>query len=426
MVCLSYCRTGLTADTRRQCALGLVAETISLGVLGLPAALLTLGLIPGTILLQLVGAVAYYGGYEIWRLKMRHPHIHSMGDAGQIIFGRFGNVLFGYGTLLYIAFIMAAHLVAGAKALDFLSGHKTCIVAWVGLIVAVSFVFTIPRTLKGTTFLSAVSFLSIFLAILIVMIDIGSHRPGFEEVDGAMPAMYTLWGKPDTKFTEKVSAFTTMMFAFSGSIAFFPFMSELKDTADFPKSLGFLMVWEITMYTAVAVVVYVCAGDFVRTPAIETASPTMRKVAWIAALGTIIIAGVISAHVAVKQVYVQISHRSKEDLMHQRSLKAWGYWLGMVAASWVLAFLLAESLPLFEDILSISGSLFASWFTIGLPGMFWLHSNCKMMRTKRHTMWFALRKEWTWKEGLLFTINLLFVIGAGFAVRESFCPSETC
>ena len=37
--------------------------------------------------------------------------------------------------------------------------------------------------------------------------------------------------------------------------------------------------------------------------------------------------------------------------------------------------MIAEAIPIFSDLLSLISALFASWFTYGLSGVFWLYLN---------------------------------------------------
>lgn len=401
----------------RHAALGMVAETISLGILGLPQALGVLGLIPGTICFLLIGAMASYAGFVIGQFKLAHPHVHSMGDAGEVLFGWVGRELFGSGAVLFIIFIMGSHLVAGGHTLNVLTDHKACTIWFVVVILVVSFVGTIPRTLKNTTSLSMVSCVSVLAAALIVMVNLVQLRPGFQvDENGMMPNRFNYWPKPSTTFAEMIEAVTTIMFAYAGHVAFLPFASELKNPKDFNKSLALLQTCDVTLYTVSAVVIYIFAGETVRSPALDSASPLMRKVAWGVALPTIVIAGVINGHVAVKYVYVRSLRNNVNDIMHQNTIKAVGIWCGIGASFWVIAWVLAESIPQFKDIVGLTGALFASWFTFGLPGMFWLNMSFRCRRGGRLGLKVVCLKEWTWKKTLLLCVNVLFIVVACFTV----------
>ena len=85
--------------------------------------------------------------------------------------------------------------------------------------------------------------------------------------------------------------------------------------------------------------------------------------------------------------------------MHERSLLSVGAWLLIGLVLWVIAWIIAEAIPVFSDLLSLITALFASWFTCehhhlklfkkkkkkglltimiyadGLSGIFWLFLN---------------------------------------------------
>lgn len=78
----------------------------------------------------------------------------------------------------------------------------------------------------------------------------------------------------------------------------------------------------------------------------------------------IITAGVVNGHVACKYVYVRIFRNS--DRMHSRDLIATGSWVAIGFVVWILAWIIAEAIPVFDNLLSLIASLFASWFTCKL------------------------------------------------------------
>ena len=132
----------------------MIAETISLGVLALPAAIAGLGLAPAISILLCLGGVATYTGYVIGQLKWKYPHVSSAADAGQLLMGRFGRELLFWSNMMYLVFIMASHLLTFTVAMNTISKHATCSIAFgvVGLVV--SFLLAIPRTLERMAWLS--------------------------------------------------------------------------------------------------------------------------------------------------------------------------------------------------------------------------------------------------------------------------------
>lgn len=50
-------------------------------------------------------------------------------------------------------------------------------------------------------------------------------------------------------------------------------------------------------------------------------------------------------------------------------------WFLVTFLMWALSMVIAESIPVFNNLLALVGALFVSWFSYGLPGIFWLWMN---------------------------------------------------
>ena len=267
-----------------------------------------------------------------------------------------------------------------------LTGRSVCTIAWMVIGMVISLLCTLPRTLKNLSFYSIASFISIIGAVMTTIISVGISKPAMHQAaaDGSQ-VIFRLWPKEDLTFVPGFLAVSNMVFAYAGHPAFFTFISELKNPRDFPKALAFLQVSDISMYLIATVVIYYFAGDQVASPALNSASPVVSKVAWGIAIPTIVIAGVVNGHVCVKYIYVRLLRNRSDGLMHQRTLKSRAYWVGLGCMSWFLAWLIAEVVPVFNDMLAITSALFASWFTFGLSGMFWIHMNRPLFRKAAFT-----------------------------------------
>ncbi|KAJ5124846.1 Amino acid transporter transmembrane [Penicillium bovifimosum] len=371
-----------------QCGLLMVAETVSLGVLSLPAAVAGLGLVPAILVLLFLGSLATYTGYVIGQMKWKYPHISTMADAGEVIAGKWGREFLGVAQIIFLIFVMASHLLTFTVAMNTITNHGTCSIVFgiVGMIV--SFICSLPRTLVKMSWLSLVSFGSIMTSVLIVMIAVGTTKPSPDDVVAVVK----------TDLYHGFSAVCNIVFAFCGHAAFFGLMAELKNPRDFTRSLCLLQGIDMSLYLIAALVIYRYAGSDVTSPALGSASPIVAKVAYGIALPTIIIAGVINGHVAFKYVYLRIFEGT--DRMHKRDWVATGSWVGIALALWILAWIVSAAIPVFSSLLSLITALFASWFTYGLSGIFWLFMN--------KGRWFS-----TWRKGALTMLNfVVIVVGA--------------
>ncbi len=189
----------------------------------------------------------------------------------------------------------------------------------------------------------------------------------------------------------------------AGNAAFFGFVAELKDPRQYPKALALLQGFAIVTYTVVAGIIYAYVGRNVDSPALGAASPTIRLYAYGVAIATIVVAGVINGHVAAKQLYVRYwKYKNRPEVVTQKSREAYLSWIVIVVICWVLAWVLAEAIPIFNELLGLVSALFLSWFTYGLSPLLWLHLN----RGK----WF--RNGWTITLAVLNTCMFVIALGS--------------
>ncbi|KAJ5757297.1 uncharacterized protein N7511_005991 [Penicillium nucicola] len=346
-----------------QTGMFMIAESVSLGVLSLPKTLAELGLAPALVLIIGLGILATYTGYTIHQFRARYPHIQNLADAGEILFGAFGRELFGLGQLLFSIFIMGSHILTFSVMMNTVTEHGTCTMVFTTVGFVICFVCSLPRTMKNMTYISCMSFVSILTAVLITMIGVGVQNKGGVDLKATI----------DTDLFRAFSAVTNIVFAYCAHVAFFGLIAEMEEPKDFPKALVMLQTFEIVFYTVAAIVIYYYVGQDVASPALTSAGPVLKKVAYGIAIPTIIGAGVVNGHIGLKYIYVRLFRGT--DRMHKRDLTAVGSWVAIALTCWVIAWIIADAIPVFSDLLSLISSLFASWFSYGLGGVYWLHIN---------------------------------------------------
>jgi amino acid permease len=345
----------------------MIAETVSLGILSLPAVVANLGLVPGIILIVIMGFFSTYSGLVMGEFRQRYPWVQSFGDAGEVIgrsigMGRFFQEFLGWAQTIFVIFVMGSHLLTWTICLNTLSNHGACTVVWAVVGVAVFWVLNLPRTLKIAGWYSFISFFSIFTGVMMTMIDVGIERPiGSASIDLSRTI----------GFTSAFLSVTNIAVAFSGHSCFFSVLSEFKKPEEWPKALALLQVCDTTLYLVASIVIYVYVGPDVPSPALSAASSvTVRKAIWGIAIPTIVIAGVIYGHVAAKYIFVRVFAGTKHVVKKTKTGTIG--WIVITIGIWAIGFVIAESIPVFSNLLGLLCALFASWFSYGLPGMFWL------------------------------------------------------
>ncbi|KAH8664199.1 transmembrane amino acid transporter protein-domain-containing protein [Xylariales sp. PMI_506] len=350
-----------------QAGMILIAETVSLGILSLPAVVANLGLAPGIVLIIVMGLLSTYSGMVMGEFRSKYPWVQSFGDAGEVLgrsigMGRFFQEFLGWAQTIFQVFVMGSHLLTWTICLNTLTDSSTCTIVWAVVGLAIFFILNQPRTLHLAGYYSFASFASIFTAVMMTVIDVAIERP----IGSASIEVSRQLG-----FTSAFLSVTNIAVAFSGHSCFFSVISEFKKPEDWPKALAMLQICDTTLYLIASIVIYIYVGPDVPSPALTAAgSVLMRKIIWGIAIPTIIIAGVIYGHVAAKYIFVRVFAGTKH-IVKRTTLGVVG-WVGITAGVWVIAFVIAESIPVFSNLLGLLCALFASWFSYGIPGILWM------------------------------------------------------
>jgi uncharacterized protein YacL len=127
-----------------------------------------------------------------------------MADAGEILMGPVGRNVLELGQLLFFLFATGSHLLTFTVMMNTLTEHGTCSIVFgvVGLIL--SFLLSLPRTMKNVSWLAMASFISIFVAVVVTMVGVGVERPG--------NGIYSVTQK--TNFVSGFAAVTNIVFAY--------------------------------------------------------------------------------------------------------------------------------------------------------------------------------------------------------------------
>lgn len=351
----------------------LIAETTSLGVFSLSSALSVLGFIGGIFSIILSGIIATYCGYQLYVFKVNHPHVLSISDMGEVFFGRFGYNFLDFIQAILLIFAMASHVLTGSICLNNISEHATCTIIFAIIITVVSIVCSIPRTLKGVGYLTYASFASILIAAIFAMAASSKTLDLKDRKANAVPPV-------QQPFLTVVSSLLLMFFSFAGHITYFQIISEYKRPADFKKSLYIQQTFNIIFFLIVACVIYKYAGDDVTSPSISALPSPYNKIAYGLAIPTIIIAGVINGHVCAKNIFLRIFRGTHH--VHKQSPLVYIVWLSINILAWTIAWVIAESIPVFNNLAGVITSLLLMLFTYGIFGYGWLYDNFKDLRRK--------------------------------------------
>ncbi|OAG38841.1 hypothetical protein AYO21_06872 [Fonsecaea monophora] len=340
----------------------MIAEIVSNGMLSLPAATAVVGIVPGVVLIIFLGVFALYTSLVLIDFKINHPEVHNMGDAGRILGGPLLREILSAGTVIFAVCATGSQLLAGQIALGVLSDNKLCLMWYTGIFAIPTLILSFPRTLDQLSWLCIPSCICILVAGVVGMGAAGGNPAPDRHVDVARSA----------SFYNAFVSITNPVFAYAGHFMFFILISEMKRPADAKKAAWVLQVFATAFYTVFTIVMYVYLGPSVQSPAFSSLPTKWAKATYGIALPNFLIAGSLYSHTAAKLFFIRFFRKSRHHL-HKHTILGWTTWTTLIILANGAAFVLAVGVPIFAYLVSIAASLFASWYTYGIAGAFWLY-----------------------------------------------------
>lgn len=121
-------------------------------------------------------------------------------------------------------------------------------------------------------------------------------RPAAAPQEGVFVSDYKLVQNPS--FTSAASALSSLVFAYAGTPAFFSIVAEMREPRHYTRALIVCQSLMTAIYISVGIVVYYFCGSYVSSPALGSAGPLMKKVAYGFALPALIVTTCLVTHVS--------------------------------------------------------------------------------------------------------------------------------
>ncbi|KAJ3900758.1 transmembrane amino acid transporter protein-domain-containing protein [Lentinula edodes] len=341
---------------------------------GLGRSFSVLGMVPGVIVTCAVAAGVQYTSLVLWKFCMKHPEARDVCDIGKIILGG-SQIAYHFTAVMFLLnniFIMGLHCLVGAKLLNTLSNGALCSISFSAISAVICFTCSLPRTLKQMSWLGVFSAATMGIAVLLAMIFSGvqDFPPGFT---GQLPIV-TVIPVPQTTYIAGMSAFLNISYTLIGQITIPSFIAEMRNPKDFPtsakpvfsaKALWACTTVELTLVILCGAIMYHFIGNqYIVSPAFGSLQPLFKKIAFSFAIPTIVYLGALYASVSARFIFFRIFSQSYHR--HSNTAAAWMTWAGILVVLWVAAFIIAEIIPFFSDLLSLMSSLFGMFIYWGL------------------------------------------------------------
>ncbi|KAI9727536.1 MAG: hypothetical protein M1828_006478 [Chrysothrix sp. TS-e1954] len=297
---------------------------------------------------------------------MRHPEVRDVCDIGQMLFWN-SRISWYFTAVMFVlnnTFIMGFHVLVGSEYLKTMSdGGGPCTIAFGVIWALLCFVSSLPRTFDTLSKLAAASAVFTFISVLLASIFAGieDHPAGYNVAKYGEVQILVI-PKAGTTFVMGMNAFLNISYTFIGQITLPSFIAEMKEPKDFPKALWSVTIAEILVFSICGSVTYAYTGtNYNVSPAFGALGNVVyEKVSFSFMIPTLIFLGVLYASVSARFVFFNVFSGTRH--MGSHTVVGWASWAGILAILWLFAFIIAQVIPFFSDLLSLMSSLFDSFF----------------------------------------------------------------
>ncbi|EMR62714.1 putative neutral amino acid transporter protein [Eutypa lata UCREL1] len=256
-----------------QAAAILIAKfQIGLGALSIPSTFHVLGFFPGIVCFLVMAMISTVAGYICGNARQYYPHMHSIGDAAEILFGKGARELVGFIYYIYLAMTAGAGMLTTSVALNTLSEHATCTMVGVaGIIISL--------------WITAIACLT-------------QDRPAAGPSTGPVDLDIRLF--PKTTFPQAMTVISNQLFAVGASGTFCSIAAEMKHPEKFTRALIYGQSFIVLTCIAIGSIVYGNIGQYLASPALGSAGPLIAKISYVIALPGLVVTAVLYSHIAAK------------------------------------------------------------------------------------------------------------------------------
>jgi hypothetical protein len=330
----------------------------------------SLGALGGALSVIGWGILNTYEAVIQGNFRNAHPGCHSIADMAEVM----GGIVLkeAVGALFLVAYVLCAGsgILGVSIAFNALSNHGACTV-WFSFVATVLVVACASvQKFHQIGWLTWAGFVSIFVAVFIVVIAVTTlDRPAAAPQTGDYELGYFVIAHPT--FVAGMVATSTIFVSSAGTSAFLPVISEMRKPKDFNKALYTCMAIVQAAYLTFALIVYKWCGQWVASPSLGSAGPTIKKVTYGIGLIGLIVSACLYLHVAAKYLFVRILRNSQH--LQKNTVVHWGTWLSCTIGLGTISFILAEAVPIFNYLIALTGSVCFAPLAIALPGCLWLY-----------------------------------------------------
>eukprot|EP01134_Creolimax_fragrantissima_P001670 CFRG1670T1 len=341
----------------------MTTEVLGLAVIAMPEAAAKIGYGALVILILVLGVASTWTGLLLQDLKLRHmDKVHQYSDVAKILLGNTGARVVSLWMCVSVFSEAAAQTLTGGIALVNMTEGKLCLAICIAISGFIGLTLTQLRTFHALTAISIVGLITILVPLITTVIALP-----LQNQDHAMDQSVVAF-KMDASFKDIFNALMTVVFGYGGHVFYFAFMSEMKDPADFKKSLFVSQAMTITIFILSATLIYLYAGSTVEAPAINSLEyfPLRKAMHGFLLCHTVVVCAI--AMITLMQSFYPTFYGWVEYT--KWTPQTFVKYLSLSMCLFLSAYVVVELIPFLDDFLDVVSALTILPFTFVLPPMF--------------------------------------------------------
>lgn len=315
------------------------------------------GLAVGSLVLALCYPANVFTSLLLGKVRQEVTSTVTFGDGLTVLLGTTAG-RYGYAVAYsYLFMCMANYLILIGDSVqasiywEDICSPSACFIGAILLLPINQF-----RTLSGLTLLSVISFATV-VATLILCLWTLLTNPSCESP-----------GRTGHGFLDYSSCISGFVFAFTGQNIMLEMQAEMKTPSDFPKAVWLSFSTLFTVYATVAVLSYLACGENTPGDLLLVLPHDWRK----SAAGVLMVIHLMVTYTISQQVLSRAicAYLLPEAL--QDGIVARFKWFFVTSGMMAACFLVANLIPLFQDIVNLTGALLSSQVVFILPSVLFL------------------------------------------------------
>lgn len=200
-----------------------------------------------------------------------------------------------------------------------------------------------------------------------------------------------LFGNPT--FAAAMSTIAGFVYATSNPPTFIGFVSEMRDFRRYQRSMYLCQAFVWAFYLSIGIVMYYFCGQYTAYPALGSAGPTIKRVAYGIALPGLMVSLAIYLHLPAKFIFVKLLRGSRH--LNTNTPTHWIVWIGSTFACAASSYIMGSAIPIFSSLVGLVGATLAPFMCMVPMGFMYLKDSYwgrggLSMGTKLHSLWAAL------------------------------------